>query len=85
MSQKTTTPDSGENYKLSGQRSDTLNLPSPSGEVLQDDVQVPGTDTSNIKQLLNEFKGLYEQRLRCLEQDTTVTREELLQVSFLHM
>ncbi|XP_050922850.1 uncharacterized protein LOC127139251 isoform X2 [Lates calcarifer] len=32
-----------------------------------------------MKQLLNEFKGLYEERLRWLELDTTVTREELYQ------
>lgn len=76
MSQKTTTPE----LKLSGQESDTLNLASPS-EVLKVATLGPGTGASNIKQLLNEFKGLYEQRLRCLELDTTVTREQELQVS----
>ncbi|XP_045921525.1 putative uncharacterized protein MYH16 [Micropterus dolomieu] len=87
MSQKATS-ESGDNSKLSGQGSDTVNLPSPSGEVtleLKVAIQGPGTETNNVKQLLNEFKGLYEQRLRCLELDASVTREELLQkkVNFL--
>ncbi|XP_037613174.1 trichohyalin-like [Sebastes umbrosus] len=62
-----------------------MNLLSASGEELKVALQDPGTETNNIKQLLDEFKGLYEQRLRCLELDTTVTREELLQkkVNFL--
>ncbi len=82
MSQQATTPESGERLKLSGQESDTLNLASPSeGTELKVATQGPGTETDNIKQLLDEFKGLYEQRLRCLELDTTLTREQLLQVS----
>nr|XP_061820616.1 trichohyalin-like [Nerophis lumbriciformis] len=32
-----------------------------------------------MKQLLNEFKGLHEQRLRCLEEDTTQRPEVILQ------
>ncbi|XP_070784624.1 putative uncharacterized protein MYH16 [Enoplosus armatus] len=86
MSHKTTSPESGDNSKLSGQGSDTLNLPSSSGEEeLKVAIQGPGTETNNFRQLLNEFKGLYEQRLRSVELDTTVTREELLQkkVNFL--
>ncbi|XP_035512531.1 nuclear mitotic apparatus protein 1-like [Morone saxatilis] len=86
MSQKTTTTESGESSKLSAQGSDTLNLDAFSGDIeLKVYIQGPGTETNNIKQLLNEFQGLYEQRFRCLELDTTVTREELLQrkVNFL--
>lgn len=81
MSQKTAT-ESGERSKLSGHGSDTLNLTSLSGEMeLKVAIQNSGTETNNIKQLLNEFKGLHELRLRCLELDTGVHREELLQVS----
>nr|XP_046227148.1 myosin-2 heavy chain-like isoform X2 [Scatophagus argus] len=86
MSQKTTTAESEEILKLCGQESDTLNLTSLSrGAELKVGVQGTGTATNNIKQLLNEFKGLYEQRLRCLDSDASVTREELLQrkVNFL--
>ncbi|XP_040922251.1 golgin subfamily A member 6-like protein 22 [Toxotes jaculatrix] len=78
MSQKTATP--RKNSKLSGHGSDTLNLPSPTGEVeLKVTTQSSGTETNNMKQLLNEFKGLYEQRLRWLELDTNATSDELLQ------
>ncbi|KAL7374313.1 hypothetical protein ABVT39_026272 [Epinephelus coioides] len=77
MSHKTTPPESGESSKLSGQESNTLT--SVSGEELRGDVQGPETETDNIKQLLNEFRGLYEQRLRCLELDSTATGEESLQ------
>lgn len=83
MSQKTTTTttESGESSKLCGQESDTLNLPSLSREIVQKvAIQDPGTETNNIRQLLNEFKGLYEQRLRCLELDATTSQEQLLQV-----
>ncbi|XP_051266126.1 trichohyalin-like isoform X2 [Dicentrarchus labrax] len=87
MSQKTTTTtESGESPKLSAQRSDALNLDAFSGDIeLKVYIQGPGTETNNIKQLLNEFQGLYEQRFRCLELDTTATREDLLQrkVNFL--
>ncbi|XP_035855740.1 nuclear mitotic apparatus protein 1-like isoform X2 [Sander lucioperca] len=85
MSQKTTSPESGENSKLSGQGSDTLNLSSPSGEELKVAIQDPGSETNSIKLLLSEFKRLYEHRLRCLELDTTATDEEVLQkkVNFL--
>ncbi|XP_044196214.1 trichohyalin-like isoform X2 [Thunnus albacares] len=79
MSQ-TTTPDSGDALEWSGGGNDTLNLSSPPGEIeLKVAILCPGTETNSIKQLLNEFKGLYEQRLRCLELDTTITREETLQ------
>ncbi|XP_056290267.1 myosin-9-like isoform X3 [Pseudoliparis swirei] len=42
-------------------------------------------ETDNIKQLVHEFKGLYEQRLATLKLDTGGTREDLLQkkVNFL--
>lgn len=40
-------------------------------------------ETDNIKQLVHEFKGLYEQRLATLKLDTGGTREDLLQVSTL--
>ncbi|XP_044032799.1 golgin subfamily A member 6-like protein 22 isoform X3 [Siniperca chuatsi] len=86
MNQKTTSPESGDNSKLSGHGSDALNLPSPSGEVeLKVAIQGLETETNNVKQLLYEFKGLYEQRLRFLELDNTLTREELMQkkVNFL--
>ncbi|XP_078137178.1 uncharacterized protein LOC144537376 isoform X1 [Sander vitreus] len=85
MSQKTASPKSGENSKLSGQGSDTLNLSSPSGEELKVAIQDPGSETNSIKLLLSEFKRLYEHRLRCLELDTTATDEEVLQkkVNFL--
>ncbi|XP_039646572.1 trichohyalin-like isoform X2 [Perca fluviatilis] len=85
MSQKTTSPESGENSKLSGQGSDTLNLSSPSGEDLKVAIQDPGSETNNIRVLLSEFKTLYEHRLRYLELDTTATHEEVLQkkVNFL--
>ncbi|TDG97162.1 hypothetical protein EPR50_G00223230 [Perca flavescens] len=85
MSQKTISPESGENSKLSGQESDTLNLSSPSGEELKVAIQDPGSETNNIRVLLSEFKTLYEHRLRCLELDTTTTHEEVLQkkVNFL--
>ncbi|XP_071341553.1 early endosome antigen 1-like isoform X2 [Trachinotus anak] len=80
MSQKTTTPETAKKSKLSGPRGDTLNLPPPSGETeLKVVTRSPGTETNNMKQLLNEFKGLHEQRLRWLELDLTMPREELLQ------
>ncbi|KAM7370028.1 hypothetical protein PAMP_011314 [Pampus punctatissimus] len=73
MSQTTTTPDSGGG-------SDTMNLSSHSGEKeLKVYAHCPGTEINSIKQLLKEFKGLYEERMRCLELDTTTTREETLQ------
>ncbi|XP_031706146.1 trichohyalin-like [Anarrhichthys ocellatus] len=64
---------------------DALNLPSPSKEELRVAIHDPGMETNNIKQLVHEFRGLYEQRLTTLELDTSVTREELLQkkVNFL--
>ncbi|KAK9527878.1 hypothetical protein VZT92_014401 [Zoarces viviparus] len=62
-----------------------LNLPSPSKEELRVAIHDPGMETNSIKQLVHEFRGLYEQRLTTLELDTSVTREELLQkkVNFL--
>nr|XP_020462135.1 golgin subfamily A member 6-like protein 22 [Monopterus albus] len=73
MSQQTT-PESGGNSKPWGEGSDTMD-PGPPGER---ELKV-GAQTSTIKHLLNEFRGLHEQRLRWLELDSTVTREELLQ------
>ncbi|XP_047185916.1 golgin subfamily A member 6-like protein 22 isoform X2 [Scophthalmus maximus] len=75
MSRETTTPESGINGTLPG-RADTLNMPSPSGDVAS---QSRGTETGMVKRLLDEFRGLHEQRLRWLEADTTASREELLQ------
>ncbi|XP_034416628.1 early endosome antigen 1-like [Cyclopterus lumpus] len=73
MSQKTTSAGSGEN------------VPSPSKEEPREAAQHAGMETDNIKQLVHEFKGLYEQRLATLELDTGATREDLLQkkVNFL--
>ncbi|KAF0028214.1 hypothetical protein F2P81_019301, partial [Scophthalmus maximus] len=51
-------------------------MPSPSGDVAS---QSRGTETGMVKRLLDEFRGLHEQRLRWLEADTTASREELLQ------
>ncbi|XP_030254677.1 golgin subfamily A member 6-like protein 22 isoform X2 [Sparus aurata] len=84
MSQHTPTTESGGSSQLPGEGSDTLD--SLSGETeLKVTVRRPGTETNNIKLLINEVKGLHEQRLRCLELDTNVTQEELLQkkVNFL--
>ncbi|TMS08853.1 hypothetical protein E3U43_014400 [Larimichthys crocea] len=86
MSQQTAARESGGSSELSGHGGDTLNLASLSGDIeLEVPVQGPGTETNTIKQLLSEFKGLYEQRLGCLETDTAGTPEELLQrkVNFL--
>lgn len=71
MSQKTKPQSTEENSKTWG------NLSPLSGEAELNS----GTETNNIRHLLNELRGLYEQRLRCLELDSTATREELLQVS----
>lgn len=81
MNQRTTAPKSGDS-EGSGGESDILNLSSPPGDIKSTvATQCSGIETNSIKQLLNEFKGLYEQRLRCLELDTTINREETLQVS----
>ncbi|XP_033965043.1 trichohyalin-like [Pseudochaenichthys georgianus] len=81
MSKKTTSPESGENVKLLGHESDDLNLPPPPEEKLEVSIY----DSNNIKQLVNEFKGLHVQRLTCLELDTTLNKEERQQkkVNFL--
>ncbi|KAJ4925665.1 hypothetical protein JOQ06_018389 [Pogonophryne albipinna] len=81
MSKKTTSPESGENIKLLGHESDHLNLPPPPEEKLEVSIY----DSNNIKQLVNEFKGLHVQRLTCLELDTTLNKEERQQkkVNFL--
>ncbi|XP_019942742.2 polyamine-modulated factor 1-binding protein 1 isoform X1 [Paralichthys olivaceus] len=39
----------------------------------------PATETSDVKRLLSEFRGLHQQRLQWLQLDTTCTPEELLQ------
>ncbi|KAK1885285.1 Reticulocyte-binding protein 2 like a [Dissostichus eleginoides] len=81
MSKKTTSPESGENVKLLGHESDNLNLPPPPEE----NIEVSIHDSNNIKQLVNEFKGLHVQRLTCLELDTTLNKEKRQQkkVNFL--
>ncbi|XP_036934961.1 golgin subfamily A member 6-like protein 22 isoform X2 [Acanthopagrus latus] len=84
MSQQTPTTESGESSKLPGEGSDTLDFVSRETQ-LKVTVRHPGTETNNIKELINEVKGLHEQRLRCLELDANMTQEELLQkkVNFL--
>ncbi|KAM8731967.1 uncharacterized protein AB9X84_026192 isoform 2-T2 [Acanthopagrus schlegelii] len=83
MSQQTPTTESGESSKLPGEGSDTLDFVSRETQ-LKVTVCYPGTETNNIKELINEVKGLHEQRLRCLELDANMTQEELLQkVNFL--
>ncbi|XP_033988117.1 trichohyalin-like isoform X2 [Trematomus bernacchii] len=72
MSKKTTSPESGENVKLLGHESDNWNLPPPPEEKLEVYIH----DSNNIKQLVNEFKGLHVQRLTCLELDTTCLNKE---------
>ncbi|KAM6971594.1 uncharacterized protein LKV04_017158 [Tautogolabrus adspersus] len=83
--QQTTTP-SGESSRQCGQESCTLNLPSPSGQgERKADTQGPSTATNNIKRLCEEFKELYEQRLKCVQLDSRATGQDLLQkkVNFL--
>uniref|UniRef100_A0AAQ5WWK2 Uncharacterized protein n=1 Tax=Amphiprion ocellaris TaxID=80972 RepID=A0AAQ5WWK2_AMPOC len=76
----TCTQESGENSKVSTEGGDTLNLPSPSGQTeLEAADQGLGIDANNIKHLINEFNRLYEQRLKCLEVDAAMSREELQQ------
>ncbi|KAL3040959.1 hypothetical protein OYC64_011857 [Pagothenia borchgrevinki] len=72
MSKKTTSPESGENVKLLGHESDNWNLLPPPEEKLEVSIH----DSNNIKQLVNEFKGLHVQRLTCLELDTTCLNKE---------
>lgn len=49
-------------------------------EELKDAIEPPGIDFNNIKRLLEEVRGLYEQRLQHLEDDTSLDGEELAQV-----
>lgn len=71
-----------ESSKLTGQTSQTLSLTPLSRETqMEVGAQDPATVSAKIKHLVSEFKGLYEQRLRCLERDTTGNQEILLQVS----
>lgn len=44
-------------------------------------VQDAGCVSNQIKRLVGEFQGLYEHRLRCLEQDASGNQTVLLQVS----
>lgn len=80
MSQKTAaTVELGERW----------NLPGPSWDITssrETDLKVAchqdySTETNDIKQLIHEFNGLYEHRLRRLERDVTIKEEVLLQVS----
>ncbi|XP_030612074.1 trichohyalin-like [Archocentrus centrarchus] len=65
-----------KNSKLSEPRSHTSHLSSCSGEKEPEAAnQSSETVAGNIKLLLNEFRGLHEQRLRCLERDTSATGE----------
>ncbi|XP_028289332.1 golgin subfamily A member 6-like protein 22 [Parambassis ranga] len=74
----TLTSVSGPN--LPQQAGNASNLPCPSGETeIEVALQGPGRETNNIKQLLNEVSGLYQQRLRCLELDAVLSMEERLQ------
>ncbi|KAK2859353.1 hypothetical protein Q5P01_003973 [Channa striata] len=73
MQEKTT----GGKSRLWSQGVDPFNLLPLSGETHQKGVN--HNPTSDIRHLLNEMVGLYEQRLTCLEMDASITREELLQ------
>lgn len=81
MRQSIAAQDPGGNWKQSGLGSDTLNLLFSSEAKQRETSRCPGPDISNMRQLLDEFNGLYEQRLRRLELDPGMTREEQLQVS----
>ncbi|XP_034428943.1 golgin subfamily A member 6-like protein 22 isoform X2 [Hippoglossus hippoglossus] len=73
MSQK---PESGAaRWKRWGHGGDGSSL--PCGEAPAP--RSPATGTSDVKQLLSEFRGLHEQRLEWLQLDTGCTPEELLQ------
>ncbi|KAF7662838.1 hypothetical protein LDENG_00224680 [Lucifuga dentata] len=80
MSQNTRAPESQEHYEWCMQERDTLNVPPPLGGIqLKWTVQDADHEKNNMKQLIKEFKGLYEERLMCLEMDTTLTSEQMLQ------
>lgn len=82
MSQKAIEAESGESPQLPGPGKASLNTEHLSGEKEPNvSVEARGTATSCIKQLLGELKLLYEQRFRCLALDTSMPREELLQVT----
>lgn len=82
MSQRRTTPEAGQSSEPPGHGSGALSRPSPPGGAAgpRAAVQGPGPEADSIKELLGEFRQLYEQRLNRLELDTAATREELLQV-----
>ncbi|XP_029978575.1 early endosome antigen 1-like [Sphaeramia orbicularis] len=72
--------ESGENSKCVGQGNETLNQLLLFGDKRFRTANVGlETETNSIKTLLNEFKGLYEQRLRSLHLDNTIPTEELHQ------
>lgn len=82
MSQKTTAiAEVGERWKLPGPRGWDIASSSRETDLNVASCQDHSTETNDIKQLINEFNGLYEHRLRCLELDTTISGEGLLQVS----
>ncbi|KAM3593133.1 uncharacterized protein V6R79_006712 [Siganus canaliculatus] len=87
MSQKTATTGSrsGENLKHMGQGRNELSLSPLSGAELKVVIQCPKTRTGNIKELLKELNGLYEQRLSYLDKGNDVARGELVmkKVNFL--
>ncbi|CAJ1082362.1 trichohyalin-like [Xyrichtys novacula] len=77
-------PECRDDSRLSGP--DTLKLPSPpEEEELETDTVGLSSGTNSLKHLVKEFKDLYEQRLRCVELDTTINGGERLQkkVNFL--
>ncbi|XP_069561681.1 putative autophagy-related protein 11 [Brachyistius frenatus] len=74
-------PESGDMSKMSVLEGGITSPPCPSGGTeLTVVLQGPEMEVNNMKQLLNEFKGLYEQRLRCLDLNMSdMSTEELLQ------
>ncbi|XP_029935827.1 centrosome-associated protein CEP250-like [Myripristis murdjan] len=75
MSQNTETAELREKLQCWGQGSDTLNLPSASRQI-----EPKQHETNNMKELIEEFKGLYEERLRRLELQPAESQEEILQM-----
>lgn len=79
MSQNTETAELREKLQCWGQGGDTLNLPSASRQI-----KPKQHETNNMKELIEEFKGLYEERLRRLELQPAGSQEEILQVINYH-
>ena len=74
-----------EDPKVSTRGLSTSHLSSTSGaKKLKVATEGLGIESKTVKQLLGEFKRLYEQRWTCLELSTHATREERSQVSVSH-